>query len=388
MNKHLNEGELRAALDDELDNALLGHLNACPACQTQLSELKQAHLRIAKQLSFLSTKSEAIPSAQSAWYRFTQDYMNQKETSMLKKWFAFPVVRVGAIVILALALLLAFPSTRALASDLLNLFRVQQVTVLPIDAAGLENMTGNETLGSQLSELVSSSTVVTDEPGEPVPAANAEEASAAAGFTVRLPSEPDHTGIYVTDTSGFTLTVDRAKAQALLDAAGRSDLVLPDEIDGAEVSISIPGSVITAFGTCPEPRTEKDDPDSQPDMGYLYPDCVAFSQMPSPVVSAPDNFDIAQLAQIGLQFTGMSQEEAADFAGSVDWATTLVVPIPQDAATYVDVEVDGVSGKFIQQNYGEVSDYVLIWVKDGIVYAISGTGLDTTLAFEIADSLP
>ena len=56
---------------------------------------------------------------------------------MLKKWFAFPVVRYGAIAILALALLMTLPTTRALAGELLNLFRVQQVVVLPIDRAFL-----------------------------------------------------------------------------------------------------------------------------------------------------------------------------------------------------------------------------------------------------------
>ena len=72
---------------------------------------------------------------------------------MLKKLFAFPVVRYGAIAVLTLSLLMAIPTTRALAGELLNLFRVQQVAVLPIDTAGLENMTGNEALGSQLSAL-------------------------------------------------------------------------------------------------------------------------------------------------------------------------------------------------------------------------------------------
>ena len=66
---------------------------------------------------------------------------------MFKKLFAFPVVRAGAIAILALAMLMSFPTTRALASELLNFFRVQQVAVLPIDMSGMESLTGNEALG-------------------------------------------------------------------------------------------------------------------------------------------------------------------------------------------------------------------------------------------------
>lgn len=306
---------------------------------------------------------------------------------MLKKWFSFPTVRAGAVFVLALALVLAFPSTRALAGEFLNLFRVQQVTILPIDSTGLENLTGNEALGSQLSELISSSTVVLDEPDEPVYAANAEEASAAAGFTVRLPSGLTPSNIYVTDSSAFMLTVDRDKAQALLDGAGRSDLVLPEALDGAEITVSIPASVSASFDACPEPQTEKSGEDPY-ELRMEYPDCIILSQMTSPVVNAPDGVDVAELARVGLEFTGMTREEAEAFTQSVDWMTTLVVPLPRDAATHYDVSVDGVTGTLIQRISEYSPEYVLLWVKDGIVYVVSGTGTDADRALEIANSLP
>jgi len=389
MKKHLTEGELRASLDGELDESLLRHLNVCAECQAHLQPLKQAHLHTANRLSFLAAGTEPVPSVRSAWNRFTEQYLKQKETSMLRKWFAFPVVRAGAIAVLALALLMAIPTTRALAGELLNLFRVQQVAVLPIDSTGLENMTGNEALGSQLSELISESTKVTDEPGEPIVAANAEEAAASTGFNVRLPADQTPSHIYVTDTSAFTLTVDHAKAQAFIEAAGRSDLVLPESIDGAEIAVSIPATVNAAFGTCPEPQAKKPNmQEMEKDMGRDYPDCIVFTQMPSPLVSAPDSVDMAQLAQIGLEFSGMSREEAAAFTATVDWTSTLVIPVPRRASTYEDVSVDGVTGKLIQRVTDYAPEYALIWVKDGIVYAVSGTGTDTAPAFAIVDALP
>lgn len=387
MKKHLTEGELRASLDGELDGSLLTHLEACAACQRQLAELKQTQLRVASRLSFLAPGTEPVPSARFAWSRFTDQHLKQKETSMLKKLFAFPVVRYGAIAVLALALLLAFPTTRALAGELLNLFRVQQVAVLPIDTAGLENMTGNEALGSQLSELISESTEVTDEPDEAVTVANADEAESAAGFNVRLPANQTPSKIYVSDSSAFNLTVDRAKAQAFIEAAGRDDLVLPESIDGAEISVSIPATVNAAFGTCPEPQAEKPEPQTEEDMGKDYADCVVFTQMPSPLVNAPADLDMAQLAQIGLEFSGMSREEAAAFTATVDWTSTLVIPVPR-RATSEDVSVDGVTGKLIQRVTDYAPEYALIWVKDGIIYAISGTGTDTAPALAIAEALP
>lgn len=305
---------------------------------------------------------------------------------MLKKIFAFPVARAAVTVAVVLILLLAFPSTRAMAGKFLNLFRVQQVTVLAIDPTGLESMTRNEALGKKLSELVSSSTVVTDEPGEPVKAATGEEAGALAGFTVRLPEDQTASAIYVTESSAFTLTVDREKAQALLDGAGRPDLVLPEAIDGAEIYVNIPAMVSASFGICPEPDTEGNN--SPIDIQTPYFDCIILGEMTSPTVDTPEDVDMAQLAQIALEFSGMSAEEAAAFASKVDWGTTLVIPIPRDISTYSEVSVDGVTGTLIQSTDEYSSGYVLLWVKNGILYSVSGTGMDTAAAFAIAEALP
>lgn len=301
----------------------------------------------------------------------------------MKKLFAFPAVRVAAAVTLLLALVLAFPGTRALASELLNLFRVQQVTVVQVDFTGLQQLTGNDAIGSEMSDMIASSVETTKKPGEPQMVDNAEAASELAGFTVRLPNAMTPSYISVSGSGAFTITVDRAKAQALLNEAGRSDLVLPESIDGAEISVDIPSAVSTAYGDCPTPQTEE-----SKDFERRYPDCVMLVQIPSPTVNAPADVDVAQLAQIALEFTGMSREEAAAFTSTVDWTSTLVVPIPRNAVTYEDVSVDGVTGKLIQRSADDAPQYALLWVKDGIVYAVSGLGADGQHAIDIANSLP
>lgn len=388
MRKHLTDGELRASLDGELESALVAHLAACADCQDRQRQLLAQSQRTSRRLAFLAPADEPVPAARTAWSRFSQRLLTQKETSMIKKWFAIPVVRFATVAVLFLALVLAFPTTRALADELLNLFRVQQVTVIPVDFTGLEQLTGNDALGSQLSELISSSTETTLEPGDPVDAADAEEASELAGFTVRLPQDMSPSKISVTDPAAFTLTVDRDKAQALLEGAGRSDLVLPDSIDGAEISIEVPSSVSAAYGTCPTPLADESKGDDSQIPGRLYPDCVILAQIPSPSVNAPAGVDVAQLAQIGLEFTGMTSEEAAAFTSSVDWTSTLVVPIPKYAATYEQVDVDGVTGTLIQRPADDSPQYALLWVKDGIVYTISGLGTDSQHAIDMANSLP
>ena len=312
---------------------------------------------------------------------------------MFKKLFTFPVVRFGTAALLILALVLAFPGTRALAGELLSLFRVQHVTVIPVDFTGMEQLDGS--VGNNISQLISESVTMQKEPSDPVTVATTDEASQLTGFNVRAPQGLTPSRISVMNGSAFTFTIDRAKAQALLDEAGRNDLVLPQDVDGADVSVNIPSSASLAFGTCPEPSSKSEaererqrETQGHGSPGRMYADCIIFAQIPSPEVSAPASLDINKLAQIGLEFTGMTAEEAAEFTSTVDWTSTLVVPIPKNAATNQQVTVDGVTGTLIERPSDDAPQFALFWVKDGIIYTIGGLGSNSQKALEIANSLP
>jgi hypothetical protein len=386
MNEHLNDGQLRAALDGELDAQTQHHLDSCSVCQARQHVLQTQANETARRLAFLTLEQHEASSAQSSLKRFYSQKVFQKEIPMLKKIFMSTSVRYAAIVALVLALIVSIPATRALADQLLNLFRVEQVTVVPIDFTGMQELTGNSALGKQISELVSSSISMEKKPGQPVTAADASDASQKAGFTVRLPQNATSTRISVLGNAAFTFTIDRSKAQALINEGGRNDLVLPDSIDGAVISVTIPASVQADYGSCPDPSTY--DSAQRGSMSRQYPDCVILSEIPSPTVNAPANVDVAQLAQIGLEFTGMSSDQAAAFTKSVDWTSTLVVPIPKNAATYQQVAVDGVTGTLIQRPADDAPQFVLIWVKNGIVYAIGSLGTNSQQAIDMANSLP
>lgn len=389
MSQHLSDGQLRAALDGELAEAELQHVNTCPTCQARRERIRLQVRPAAERLSFLIASAQMrTPDAGSALEHFIRRKTIQKENSMLKKLFASPILQIGLAIVLILAVVLAVPSTRALADQLLNLFRVQQVVVVPIDYTGIQQLTGNDTFGKQISDLISSSTTVSQKPGEPTTVTDADQASQLAGFTVRLPQGMTPTRISVENAAAFTFKIDRAKAQALLDEAGRSDLVLPNSIDGADVSVNIPASASAGYGTCPEPGAEDNRLDLGSTSGRKYPDCVIMAEIPSPTVSAPAGVDVAQLAQIGLEFTGMTADQAAAFTQSVDWTSSLVVPIPKNAATYEQVTVDGVTGTLIQRPADDAPQYALLWVKDGILYAISSLGTNSQQALQMANSLP
>ena len=386
MNKHLNDGQLRAALDGELDAQSLQHLEACALCQSRQRALKSQTEKVANKLSFLiPSKQEHAPSVQASLKRFNERKI-QKEIPVLKKLFASPTLRFVSVAVLLLALIVSIPATRALADQVLSLFRVQQVTVLPIDFTGLQELTGNGALGKQVSDLVSSSTNVTKKPGQPIAATDAADASQKSNFSVRLPQNVTASRLTVLGDSAFNFNIDITKAQALLDEAGRTDLKLPTDINGSVISVTVPSSVRADYGSCPDPTAA--DNSQSGSIGRNYPDCIIFTQIPSPTVSAPANVNVAQLAQIGLEFTGMTSDQAAAFTQSVDWTSTLVVPIPKNAAKYDQLSVDGVTGTLIQRPADDAPQFVLLWVKNGIIYAIGGLGTNSQQAIDMANAMP
>jgi hypothetical protein len=390
MSKHLNDGQLRAALDGELSLTKQQHLEGCMTCQTRQQTVK-AQSQAAQHLAFLTSEPDNPgPAARTALSHFQNEIQIRKETSMFKKLFNSPFVRFGLAVVLILALVISIPTTRVLADQILNLFRVQQVTVIPVDFTGMQQLTGDSVFGKQISQLLSSSITMTQKPGSPVNAADTAQASQLTGFNVRLPKDMTPSQIYVEKAAAFTFKVDRTRAQALIDEAGRKDLVLPAEIEGADIFVNIPASASVGYGTCPAPTGDEVSPVGRGggSAGRRYPDCVIMAEIPSPTVKAPSNVDVAQLAQIGLEFTGMSTEQAAAFSKTVDWTSSLVVPIPKNAATYQQVAVDGVTGTLIQRPADDAPQYSLIWVKDGIIYTIGGLGSNSQQALQMANSLP
>ena len=391
MSEHLNAGQLRAALDGELKDASLRHLEKCPTCQERQILIKETAQSAAGNLAFLASPArQSGQTAKTALNHFTQRVTNQKEISMLKRLFSSRSLQVGLAIVLVLAVVISVPSTRALAEKFLNLFRVQQVVVVPVDFTGMQQLTGNDTLSKSVSELIASSVTADQKPGAPTTAPDAGKASQMAGFTVRVPQSMTPSRISVEGSAAFSIKIDVTKAQSLLNEAGRSDLVLPSSINGEEVSVKIPASASVAFGTCPDPANLDNGSGMHTNgsAGRQYPDCVLLAEIPTPVVSAPADLNIAQLAQIGLEFTGMTSEQAAAFTKTVDWTSTLVIPLPKNAATYKQVSVDGVTGTLIQRPADDAPQYALVWVKNGIIYAISSLGTNTQQALQIANSLP
>lgn len=382
---HPSSGEIRAYLDQEVSTEgyarLAAHLANCPACQAKAQALQQQAQHVFGRLDYLEVKhSHSLPVSQArARLSARLSLIERKEQTIMSKLSRIPrPAWVGLTIVLVLAVALAFPPVRAIANSFLQLFRVEQVRVLPVD---WNDLPGNLDSSAAL-ENVFSKSVEVEEQGEPRQVADAREASAAAGFTVRLPAAMDTQPKLIYQPGGtLNFTVDLALVRAVLQEIGRPDIELPDSIDGARVRVEVAGSVVAAYGECQQ--SESLDPDQARE--FAGPGCTTFVQMPSPVVSAPPEMDLGKLGQVYLQMLGMNKEEAAKFAANVDWASTFVIPVPRNTADYRDVSVNGVPATLINYSRGEPV-YMLMWIDNGILYALGGPGRGKD-AVETASSL-
>jgi hypothetical protein len=391
MTDHPTDGLLRSYLDHELpgpdQEKIRLHLAGCAPCREQVEVLQQRAVQVSARLSALSPQPGETPRFQAARAQLENRISEKENTSMLSKLFTrrYRPAWVTLAVIALLAVALAFPPVQAIANSFLGLFRVQQVSVIQVNPGDLPNQLGRS---SQLESMISKD-VKFEEKAEAYTVADSAEASQHAGFPVRLPTGVEGNQVLkVQPGSQATMKVDLASVRLLLDEIGRSDIHLPDELDGAQITVGFSTGVLAQWGECeasPEAYRESGyDPDSQaiPQL----PKCTALMEMPSPTIEAPAGLNVEQIGQAFLQVMGMSSEEAAQFAKNVDWTTTLVIPIPRYETNYQEVPVDGVTGTLIQRSSGLPRQYMLVWIKDGILYTLTGPG-DASTALQIAESL-
>jgi hypothetical protein len=272
--------------------------------------------------------------------------LNRRFSDMFKRKYTWAAAAVVVVVAL-----FTIPAVRAAASDFLGLFRVQKfaaISVSPQQLALLEELAESGLYPGELQ--------LTGEPSEAVVVDSIDAAAAAAGFPVRTPVEQGEPAkIEVSEGGTGRLIVNVANARALMEAAGADPALIPDSLDGQPVSVTL-----------------------SPGVALEYPSGVSLVQMPSPEVEYPAEVDPAAIGEALLQVLGMEPRDAARLAASLDWTTTLLVPIPANVASFGEVEVDGVLGLGLSDFEGRHA--ALIWQKGGMVYVLTGFDMDQLVA--------
>jgi hypothetical protein len=280
----------------------------------------------------------------------------------LRKWFA------AAASIAVVGFAFTLPPVQAAAQAFLDLFRVVQFAGVRFDAERLRNL---ETSGLNLQAMFGDVEPLTT-PQEPVSYATAAEAGDAAGIRARTPAwvPPGYasTGFMVSSEHAARITANTAGLQALLDTLGLDDVELPDGLDGQVATLRIPPIVTQRYASGER---------------ALY-----VIQSRGPDVSFPAGLDLSKLAYAGLRVLGTPQDEAYRMSVTIDWRTTLIVPVPMQAAAYRPINVAGNEGLLLE---GLAADEerpgsLLMWSAGGETFAVAGPVNGVEL-LEIAQTL-
>jgi len=374
----IDEGTLRAYLDNTLSRSgakqVEQQLRDSAEAQATLARLRQemavtekALTNLAPSGSMLSPAPQALNALQSRLARDSSKF-NPKLTTergffMLSKSFIKrhqPAVA-GLAILLTVAIALSFAPIRAFAGDLLRIFRVQEVKVVPVDANRLEDLEENEEFSSLLDQFSANKEVVVDG-GDPQIVSTLSEAATLVDFRVAEVTDIPNTAgplaeVSIHHKSVYQIRLDPGLMEAIFEAGG-IEIDLPDSLNGQSIIATRPTMLMQEWR-------------NGEDLG------LGFAQLESPQIEYPDDLDLNALGVAGLQLLGKSKSEAEQLAATIDWANTLIMPMPSDAEVEVtEVSINGIKGML----FNNLSDSEkmhrpeagLMWQKDGRTYLLSG----------------
>jgi hypothetical protein len=292
----------------------------------------------------------------------------------VRRWFA------AAASIAVVGFAFTLPPVQAAAEAFLDFFRVRQFAGVQFDPQRIQSLQAS---GLSPEAIFGKVEPLTPEP-QPVSYATAADAGAAAGMRVRTPAwiPPgfSSTGIVASSEAAARITVNTAGLQAVLDTLGLGDVELPDGLDGQTATVRIPPIVTQSFSNTVPVELEGGASTRERSLHVI--------QARSPDVSFPAGLDLAKLAYAGLRVLGLSRDEAYRMSVTIDWRSTLIVPVPSKAVAYRPINVAGNEGLLIEGLAANETfpGGALMWSAGGETFAVAGAVSGEEL-LEIAQNL-
>jgi hypothetical protein len=285
----------------------------------------------------------------------------------------------GAICAAAIVAALAFTTPgrnawRAFFGSL-RIAKPQPVTVNVTPVAGAS---GNRQLQDAIGGMIGGQvTVGPDEQDQPV--ASVDAAVTLAGFTPRLPrSRTDAPTIVVTGARDVRMTLNPPQLRTILAEAGQPTTV-PAALNGTVLTLHSPRAIRAQYGNCPVPaaNTLVNQINGPPPTSPENANCIVLHETPATVTGVPAGLDLDQLVAIALELAGMSPAQQQSFRQTFDTPAILSMSLPRFMRSYDAVDVAGARGMLLNAGGRRGPTYVLLWVRNGMVYSLTGYGNST-----------
>ncbi len=308
-----------------------------------------------------------------------------------------------AVFVMAALLLgsLAFAPVRAVASQVLGIFRVQRMQTISISQADLESVgqmfeEGNgevslESLGDVSVEGAST------EPSE----TTIEEAQAMVDFDLKTPAGIEGTPTAMVQqpmTAKFKLHVD--KVNELLESYGATEL-FSTSMEGKEFSIHMPATVVIAY---PDAQQSTERGSEDVDADRAAEDAATFrdpalglivAQSRGPQLNVPPGVNPLEIRNVTLGLPFLPENVRSQLAGVQDWQNTLLIPNVEGMSR--EISVAGMPGVIMVPDADAFGDgsttpvpsdvpVVVMWNDNGVMRAVGGTGGEARI-LGIAESM-
>ena len=385
----IERGKLRAFLDLELTEVeragIESHLAECVLCRMVLDELRENTLVVRSALDMLTPAVSDVPAPHWSEIRGRAKDLGRRPvttywglSAMFGNLLSFVVQRrmkwlaSTAAVLIVVALLFTVTPMQTLASNFLSIFRVQKFVAVQVDPSTLPKVASPDELG----------TYKMTGDGKPKTVAIGE-VEGQTGLKMPLPAYlPEglvaNPRVTVFGAQSITFTPDLKKVRSYLASIGAPNVKLPDNLDGAPISIQIPARAILLYLEAGGySRSADGAPAPLPGQKFLY-----LGATQSPTMNVPDGLDVEKIRSELLMLPSLSPELVNQLKSINDWRTTMVVPVAK--GTSREVTVQGEKGLAIGQEDGKW--FSVMWVKGGVIYALSGNfSLDEIL--KVANSM-
>ena len=311
--------------------------------------------------------------------RALRERLRRVETASPARGFRFHPAFASGLAVALVAASFALPAVRVAAQSALDLFRVHSFAAVEIDPARIEQLKQlHDQTQNDPAMMVFDKQDVMHDPGKPVEYPSADLAASAAGLPglrkpTSLPNGLTFQKATVTGQGEARLTLHADRLQHVLEALGITDVHVPSGLDGQSLTVHIPPHVMQLYTSGKHQ--------------------LSIIEGTSPEVALPPGANLQQLGEIGLRVLGLDAAEARRVAGTIDWRSTLLVPVPTNAASFRQVDVNGHKGLFIRMDGDGTGEgpkgqrgAMVMWTEGERVLAVQ-SDLSNEDVLEVAQSL-
>jgi len=354
--KCLDEGQLLAYLEKQLTDSesidVAGHLASCRICQRRLlvvqDEMAFFYLEMAP---LLRQRDEAPVSGQHRVWETVKasPYLSSRRPGRIIKKAA-----IAAVLVIALGGWLALPTIQVVAENLLQVFRVGQVSTVILPIEDIKKVRSVLMNGNQEVDLEKFGRIKSSGNGPSMQRIN----NIQLPFAIKLPTPVGSPKLYLDNQPDIELTLQVANVNRLLKVWGSQDQ-LPIALDGKTFKLTLPLTVVARYAD------------------------YELVQGASPEIIAPPGVDVEPIRQVVLNLPVWSPQVRWQLAAIKDWQQTLIVP-GQEGFTR-QLVVNGRPATFIEN--GGQDGGILLWEDQGQLFMLSLYHGPAEQAVEIAASL-